>query len=120
MDRRPIDIDDLLRIRFPHDAAISPDASRVIVALARLDHDANEFRGNLWMVHLAGGAPVPFTADEARDAKPVWSPDGRWIAFLSNRSGKRRGRKKAVMQLWVMPADGGEARQFTVFKAGGA
>ena len=118
MDRRPIEIDDLLRIRFPHDAAISPDASRVIFALARLDHDANEFKGNLWMVPTAGGAPVPFTADEARDVKPVWSPDGRWIAFLSNRGGKRRGRKKAAMQLWVMPADGGEARQLTFFKAG--
>lgn len=118
MTRRPVEIDDLLKIRFPHDAALSPDGRRVVVALARLDHDANEWRGHLWMIPTDGGTPQPFTADEARDASPVWSPDGRWIAFLSNRGGKRRGRKKPVMQLWVMPADGGEARQLTFFAAG--
>jgi dipeptidyl aminopeptidase/acylaminoacyl peptidase len=118
MERRPIDIDDLLRIRFPHDAAIAPDGSRVVYAVARLDYDANEFRGQLWMVPTPGGRPAPFTTDEARDAEPVWSPDGRWIAFLSNRGGRRRGRKKAATQIWVMPADGGEARQLTFFKAG--
>lgn len=118
MDRRPIEIDDLLKIRFPHGAALAPDGSRVVFALARLDYDANEFRGNLWIVPIAGGSPAPFTADEARDMNPVWSPDGRWIAFLSNRVGKRRGRKQAAMQLWVIPADGGEARQLTAFKAG--
>ena len=118
MNRRPIEIDDLLKIRFPHNAALSPDGGRVVFALARLDHEANEFRGHLWMVPVSGGEPRPFTADEARDTNPAWSPDGRWIAFLSNRDGRRRGRKRAAMQLWVIPSDGGEARQLTFFKSG--
>jgi dipeptidyl aminopeptidase/acylaminoacyl peptidase len=118
MNRRPVEIDDLLKIKFPHNPALSPDGRRVVFALARLDHESNEWRGSLWMVPTADGAPTPFTSDEARDASPVWSPDGRWIAFLSNRGGKRRGRKKAVMQLWVIPVDGGEARQLTFFKTG--
>jgi dipeptidyl aminopeptidase/acylaminoacyl peptidase len=118
MSRRAVEIDDLLRIRFPHNAALSPDGRRVAYALARLDHEANEWRGNLWLASTEGGPPVPFSADEARDASPVWSPDGRWIAFLSNRAGKRRGRKKAAMQLWVIPVEGGEARQLTSFAAG--
>ncbi len=118
MVRRPVEIDDLLKIRFPHDAALSPDGRRVVFALARLDHDANEWRGHLWMMSADGGDPSPFTADEARDASPVWSPCGRWIAFLSNRGGRRLGRKKPAMQLWVIPSDGGEARQLTFFRAG--
>lgn len=118
MARRPVEIDDLLKIRFPHDAALSPDGRRVVFALARLDHDANEWRGHLCMMSTDGGSPSPFTADEARDASPVWSPSGRWIAFLSNRGGRRRGRKKPAMQLWVIPSDGGEARQLTFFSAG--
>jgi dipeptidyl aminopeptidase/acylaminoacyl peptidase len=118
MNRRPIEIDDLLKIRFPHNAALSPDGGRVVFALARLDHEANEFRAHLWMVPVSDGEPRPFTADEARDTNPAWSPDGRWIAFLSNRGGRRRGRKRAAMQIWVIPSDGGEARQLTFFKAG--
>ena len=118
MPRRPVEIEDLLRIRFPHAPALSPDGSRVVFALARLDHGANEFRGNLWIVPTAGGVPAPFTTDEARDMHPVWSPNGRWIAFLSDRGGRRRGRKRPAMQLWVMPSDGGEARQLTFFAAG--
>ncbi|MGH2402857.1 MAG: S9 family peptidase [bacterium] len=118
MPRRPVEIDDVLRIRFPETPALSPDGQRVAFALTRLDHNANELRGNLWMVPTAGGEPMPFTADEARDTTPVWSPDGRWVAFLSDRGGRRRGRKRAAMQVWVMPSDGGEARQLTFFAAG--
>ncbi len=118
MSVRPIEIDDLLRIRFPHHAALSPDGKRVVFALAHLDSESNEIRAALWRVPSAGTAPTPFTADEARDANPKWSPDGRWIAFLSNRSGKRRGWKRAPMQVWVIPADGGEAHQLTIFKTG--
>lgn len=118
MSIRRIEIDDLLKVRFPHQAALSPDGGRVVFAMARLDYEANEFRGHLWMVPTSGGAPRPFTADEGRDTNPVWSPDGRWIAFLSNRGGRRRGRKRAAMQLWVIPSDGGEAQQLTFFKAG--
>ncbi|MDR7484822.1 MAG: S9 family peptidase [Armatimonadota bacterium] len=118
MPRRPVEIDDLLRVRFPHAPALSPDGRRVVCALGRLDHEANDWRSQLWVVPTAGGPPVPFTADEARDTQPVWAPDGRWIAFLSNRGGKRRGRRRAAMQLWLIPSDGGEARQVTFFAAG--
>jgi len=116
--KRSIVIEDLLRIRFPQHAAVSPDGTKVAFALAHLDYDSNEIRGVLWVVPIGGGPPTPITADDSRDTTPKWSPDGRSIAFLSNRSGKRRGWKRAPLQLWVMSADGGEGRQLTAFRVG--
>ncbi|MDR7483339.1 MAG: S9 family peptidase [Armatimonadota bacterium] len=118
MARRLITADDLLRIRFPHDPALAPDGRRAAFALAWLDAERNDVRARLWVVDTAGGRPEPFTAEGARDARPVWSPDGRWIAFLSTRSGAQRGRRQPALQLWVLPANGGEARQLTFFAAG--
>jgi dipeptidyl aminopeptidase/acylaminoacyl peptidase len=116
--KRSIVIEDLLRIRFPQQAAVSPDGRRVAFALTHLDSVSNEILGALWVVPIDGRSTSPLTADDARDTTPKWSPDGRSIAFLSNRSGKRRGWKRSPMQLWLMPADGGEGRQLTAFKTG--
>ncbi|HEU4798053.1 MAG TPA: S9 family peptidase [bacterium] len=120
MSPRAVEIEDILSVRFPHDPAVSPDGSRVVFALGRLDYESNEIRSALWIVSADGGPALQFTTGEGRDAKPVWSPDGRQIAFLSTRGGKRLGRKKAAPQLWVIPASGGEARQLTFFRHGAA
>jgi tricorn protease len=63
------------------------------------------FRGNLWRVNEDGTDARMLTRLDARDTKPRFSPDGRWIAFTSNRNGNA--------DVWVMPAEGGEARQLT-------
>lgn len=118
MSRRPVAIEDLLTIRMPHHAAVSPDGARVVFAAGRFDYDANEIRAELWIVPTGGGDSVPLTTADGRDGSPRWSPDRRWVAFLSNRSGRRQGRKLAPMQLWVVSADGGEPRQLTSFEAG--
>lgn len=120
MSPRPIEIEDILAVRFPHDPAVSPDGTRVIFALGRLDDGSNEIQSSLWVIPIDSGMATQFTSGEGRDTKPVWSPDGRRVAFLSTRGGKRLGRKKAAAQLWVIPASGGEARQLTFFKHGAA
>lgn len=83
-------------LRYP---AISPDGATIVFA----------YKGDLFRVPSAGGAAIPLTLHEAHDTSPVWSPDGRWIAFASDRFGN--------FDVFVMPATGGPARRLTFHSA---
>src|SRR5438128_2238370 len=63
------------------------------------------YLGDLWMVNDDGTNPRRLTVHAARDAHPKFSPDGKWIAFSSNRYGND--------DVFVMPAAGGEAKRLT-------
>ena len=94
------------------DPRISPDGDRVAYVVWSIDRESNEYRGAIWVVPLDGSAePRRFTSGERRDGMPRWSPDGRWLAFTSNRGGE-----KQTAQLYVIPAEGGEARKLTDLK----
>ncbi len=93
------------------DPRLSPDGSRVAYVVARTDEEANTYRMAIWIATLDGSEePRQFTSGERNDGSPRWSPDGRWLAFVSNREGDE---KKAKGQLYVLPADGGEPRKLT-------
>jgi dipeptidyl aminopeptidase/acylaminoacyl peptidase len=86
---------------------VSPDGSHVACVVATIDLDENITRSRIW---LDGG---PVTAGP-HDGQPVWSPDGRWLAFTS-----RRGEKKGDTTLHVMPVSGpGEVRTLCVMPDG--
>lgn len=80
-------------------AAISPDGKTI----------AFTYKGDLYAVSSAGGAAVPLTLHEAHDFMPVWSHDGRYIAFASDRYGN--------FDVFVMPATGGTAKRLTCHSA---
>ncbi len=75
--------------------ALSPDGKRL----------AFSYRGDIWITSSSGGRAVPVTNHIEMDDNPVWSPDGQWIAFSSNRSGNN--------DIYVVPADGGESKRLT-------
>lgn len=106
---RGIAAEDLFRIRFVSDPQFSPDGGKIIFVQKTID-DEREYRSHLFLLSLADGAVKQWTFGKRKDASPRWSPDGKTIAFLSNRSGKT--------QIWLLPADGGEARQLTSLKNG--
>ncbi|MCL4820759.1 MAG: PD40 domain-containing protein [Vicinamibacteria bacterium] len=85
-----------LWLRYP---AISPDGATVVFT----------YRGDLYRVPAMGGVATPLTTHAAHDFMPVWSPDGRQLAFASDRRGN--------FDVYVMPASGGEARRLTFHSA---
>jgi dipeptidyl aminopeptidase/acylaminoacyl peptidase len=110
--RRPMVPEDLLRIRFVSDPQISPDGRRVAFVVTTLSDARDEYLSTIWMVDTDGGEARPFTRGPRRDTAPRWSPDGRWLAFVSERGRKDKG------QVHVMPADGGEPLRLTDLRAG--
>jgi dipeptidyl aminopeptidase/acylaminoacyl peptidase len=91
---------------------LSPDGRRVAYVVNGIDSEANAYRSRIWVAPLDGSAePREFTSGGRSDHSPRWSPDGRWLAFVSNRDGEEE--KKAHGELYVMPSDGGEPRRLT-------
>jgi len=108
---RPEDVYELVNAADPR---ISPDGTRVAFTVTTIDKDESEYRSAIWIARVDGSEePSPFTAGEKRDSQPRWSPDGRWLAFVSNRGGEE---KKAPANLYVIPAQGGEPRRLTDLK----
>lgn len=103
---RAVSPDDLYAITWIGDCDISPDGERVAFVATRMDRESDSYRSAVWLVHTASGEPRQFTAGAKRDTSPRWSPDGQWLAFLSE-----RGEDKP--QIAVMPAAGGESRLIT-------
>jgi dipeptidyl aminopeptidase/acylaminoacyl peptidase len=111
--KRPMKPEDILRIRWVSDPQVSPDGARVAYVVTTLDAEKNEYRSCIKVVPVAGGEARQLTNGPKRDTAPRWSPDGRHIAFLSE-----RGDEKA--QVWVIAADGGEAWRLTKAPDGAA
>lgn len=105
--RRPIAADDLAAFTLVDRPRLSPDGETVAFTLTTTDLEARTYRSAIWSVPFDGGTPRQLTSGTTRDRTATWSPDGRWLAFLSDRVADDRG------QLFVMPMDGGEARQLT-------
>src|ERR1700730_7260561 len=103
---RPITIDDYFQIQTVHDPQLSPDAQWVAYSVDKssLKTDKNETR--IWMIPTSGGDSLPMTAEGATSERPRWSPDGKLLAFLSERN---EGKK----QVWLLNRQGGEAQQLT-------
>lgn len=102
---------DLYTIKWVGECDISPDGSTVAVVVTQLDRETDGYKSAVWVVDAAGGELRQFTAGAKRDGSPRWSPDGRWLAFTTE-----RGEDKP--QLAIMPAGGGESRVVTKLPLG--
>jgi dipeptidyl aminopeptidase/acylaminoacyl peptidase len=111
VSKLPLTPEDLTRFRWVDHVRLSPSGDRVAYQVSWADAEARENRGQVLVGPSDGGAPArELRGDARRDRAPEWSPDGGRVAFL--------GRAGARDQLFVAPAEGGEAVQLTTIPEG--
>jgi dipeptidyl aminopeptidase/acylaminoacyl peptidase len=96
--------------RWPGTPTVHPDGTAAVVAVTRIDLDADDYTSQLWRLDGANGGQRQLTYGW-RDSAPAYSPDGAWIAFV--RVERDRAGQVGKPQLWVLPTTGGEPRRLT-------
>lgn len=107
---RPLRFEEMAKLQRLGGFSVSPDGNRVAFALGTPDVDANTTRSAIWSIAATGGPARRLTTGEKRDAEPKFSPDGKRLAFLSDREGR--------FQIWTMDLSGGDPVRATSFPTG--
>jgi dipeptidyl aminopeptidase/acylaminoacyl peptidase len=103
--------DEMMKLKTVAGVQVSPDGKRVVYTVNApvMTADKSEYLTHVWMAKADGSDAHQFTFGEKSCSNAQWSPDGKWIAFTSTRSGKNN--------VWVIRVDGGEAEQLTDVKS---
>lgn len=108
---RPLRLDDLFKIQDVRDPQLSPDGKWVAYVVSTTDVKADKSSTDIWMVNYDGKETRRITYSPDNESSPRWSPDGKYLSFLSARPGPNKGG-----QIWLLDLNGGEARQLTDIK----
>ena len=103
--RQPFSIDDLYLHQHVADLHCTPVHDTAVCTVVSVNREEDGELSCIWCFPLDGAPPLQMTHGAGTDASPRWSPDGTRFAFLSDRGGS--------VQAWVMPRQGGEARQLS-------
>jgi len=110
--RRPLRVSDMYRLRDVRDPQISPDGGWVAYTVATIDSAKDKSDSDIWMTSWDGTQTIRVTSSPDGESSPRWSPDGRYLAFLS---GRQEGKGA---QVWLLDRRGGEAQRLTQLKGG--
>ncbi len=110
--KRRMTAEDLWAMERVGSPALSPDGRWVAFTVTRSSIEKNQGDSDLWLIPSDGSAPPRrLTWNEGSDNSPVWSPDGKTLAFISKRG-------EAQPQLFLLPIEGGEAQPVTKLPVG--
>jgi len=107
--KHAIGFDDLIKLHRIAEPQVSPDGRWVAYTVATPDMEANRNASNIWMVPTTGSSAIQLS-QSGHDSSPVWSPDGKTLAFLSSRGGDS--------QVYLLSMDAGEAHALTKVSTG--
>lgn len=105
----PLTPEQAIKRRLLSDLKLSPDGKRIALVVTEPVKGTEQTR-NIWVYDIEAREIRHFTTSKKSDTRPRWSPDGKTLAFLSNRDD--------TTQIYFMPADGGEAEALTQSKTG--
>ena len=108
--KKPIKPTDVYHIPTLSDPQVSPEGKWVAYSLSEVDSAGDKRVSHLWMQSWDGRESIELTHGEEAASSPLWSPDGKYLAFLSSRESKNGS------QVWLMDRRGGEGKKLTDIK----
>ncbi|HLX12464.1 MAG TPA: S9 family peptidase [Bacteroidota bacterium] len=109
--KRPMELEDMFRAKRVADPQVSPDGKWVAYTVTIVDKENNSTNSDIWVVPSGGGEAKQLTNSPKQDRHQRWSPDGKRIAFESNRDGS--------FQIYTMSNDGSNVKQLTTISTEG-
>src|SRR5215471_4645502 len=110
--KRPLSVNDVYNIKDVRDPQRSPDGKWVAYVVARAVKDTDKNDSDVWMASWDGTQEIQLTFSPESESQPRWSPDGKYLSFVSSRQGTKDG------QLWLLNRAGGEAVKVSDVKGG--
>jgi len=110
--KRPLRAGDMYRVKNVNDPQLSPDGKWVAYTVTTTDSAKDRSDTDVWMVSWDGTQTIQVTSSPDGESNPRWSPDGRFLSFISSRQAGKGG------QLWLLDRRGGEAKRVTELKTG--
>ncbi len=110
--KRPLKVDDIYSVREVRDPQRSPDGKWVAYTVTTAVKDTDKSNTDVWMVSWDGSQDIQVTSSSDGESSPRWSPDGKFLSFVSSRQGAKGN------QVWLLNRAGGEAVRLTDIKGG--
>jgi len=109
--KRKLQPADVYRLQTLGDPQISPEGNWIAYTLSSVDSTQNKRNTDIWMVSWDGKQTIQLTNSPDAESQPRWSPDGKYLSFVSARNGATNS------QIWLMNRLGGEGKQLTNLKS---